>query len=114
MANVPSRVLDVIHQVALAHNVSVDDLLGPRRFQKFVNARAEAAWRVRALRWAGGWNGCPSYPQLARWFNRDHTTMILLVRRWSELVWLSTDDIGPVDEAAFVVDPNAKRESMAA
>ncbi len=112
---IPARVLDVIRSVAAEHGLSVEDLIGPRRFHKFVQARHEAMWRVRAMVWpcGWGWRRWPSYPQIGRWFNRDHTTVILGVRAWSELVLLSPDDV-PVDEAAFIVDRDPNRETMAA
>ena len=73
-ANIPPRVRNVIAWVAHDHKVSVDDIIGPRRFKKLVIPRRAAMRAVRCMIMAN----CqpPSYPQIGRWFNRDHTTVL--------------------------------------
>lgn len=91
-AHIPPRVLDVIRDVARTHNVSVDSVLSPSRLKRFVVPRQQAMWRVRAMRWPVI-RGHPSYPQIGRWFNRDHTTILHAVRKVSEEVCLAPEDV---------------------
>ena len=60
----------VIARVALEMDVRIEDLLGPRRSVKLVEARHKAMIAVALER--------PklSLPQIGRLFNRDHTTII--------------------------------------
>lgn len=60
----------VIARIALEMDVRIEDLLGPRRSVKLVEARHKAMIAVALER--------PklSLPQIGRLFNRDHTTII--------------------------------------
>lgn len=59
----------ILREVAQAHRVSLDDIIGPRRFKAYVAARREAMQRIRSEL---GF----SYPHIGRLFNRDHTSVL--------------------------------------
>lgn len=63
----------IIREVAQAHLVTVDDIVGPRRFAPFVAARREAMQRIRNEL---GF----SFPRIGRLFNRDHTAVLYACR----------------------------------
>jgi len=65
----------IIMEVAIAHGVSYDDILGRSRARHLVAARHEAIYEVRKRR--------PhlSLPQIGRIFKRDHTTILHALRR---------------------------------
>jgi len=60
----------IIAAAAAEYSVTVDDILGPRRFGRFLKARHAAMRAVKLAR--------PemSYPTMGRIFNRDHTTVM--------------------------------------
>ncbi len=58
-----------IQEVAERHRIMPDDLIGPRRDRRLFLARAEAMWIVYE-------NTKYSYPQIGRFFNRDHTSVL--------------------------------------
>jgi chromosomal replication initiator protein len=71
---IPHRVLQMIKAVAWDHGVSVAEILGNGRRARICAARRDA---MRAVRWMDFGDGRqPSYPQIGRWFGRDHTTVI--------------------------------------
>ena len=80
--NLPPRVREVLREEAERHTVSVVDLLGPCAARSVSHARWVVWYRLRALTMPGGQP--ISYPQIAAWFRRDHTTIIYGVRRLSE------------------------------
>jgi hypothetical protein len=65
----------IVKLVALRHNLSPDDLSGPRRSSHVVKARHEAIALV--------YTHCPhlSLPAIGRWFQRDHTTILHALRK---------------------------------
>jgi len=63
--------------VAKRHGLTVEDLRGPERRQAAVRARHEAMAIIRA-------QGRFSLPQIGKFFNRDHTTVIHALRRVEE------------------------------
>ena len=70
-SDVPRPSQDLIAQVAKLHGVSVQDIIGPCRQERYVLPRCEAMRVVRAAR------PHTSYPQIGRMFgNRDHTTCL--------------------------------------
>lgn len=74
------RLLDLAMEACARHGVSMEDLKSPRRNQKYVRARAWFAWQARA-------RTTKSYPQIGRFLgNRDHTTILNLVRKHQKLV----------------------------
>lgn len=70
---IPPRILNVIAAVAFEHKVAVDDVLGRSGERQVEMARKEAMRCVRRLTYAGKE---PSYPQIGRWFDRHHTTVL--------------------------------------
>ena len=70
----PASVDAIIAKVALEHGVSAAELLSDTRWQKVAHARQHAFAAVR------GMPRKPSYPQIGRWFGRDHSTVVHGVR----------------------------------
>lgn len=63
----------VLEQAAWRNHVSVDDVLSKSRLREVVKARQEAAWELRQLNL--------SYPQIGAILGRDHSTVLLAVRK---------------------------------
>jgi chromosomal replication initiation ATPase DnaA len=63
------ELLAIVKRIAAAHDVTVDELLGPSREAAPAHAR-QALWAT--LHERGHW----SYPRLGKTFGRDHTTII--------------------------------------
>jgi len=67
----------IIREVAAKHNLSIDELIGPRRWKHLVTARLEAYHRLREHGY--------SMPQIAnRMGGRDHTTVLAGLRAYRE------------------------------
>jgi chromosomal replication initiation ATPase DnaA len=66
----------IIAEVALAHRVTVEDILGSSRSAPLVKARHEAMIEVAIRRPAF------SLPQIGRCFSRDHTTILHVLRKY--------------------------------
>ena len=64
----------IIEAVSRATGVPRSDLLGLSKTQRILTARMVAMY---ALREVAGW----SYPEIARYFERDHTTAMLACQR---------------------------------
>ena len=64
--------LDVLDVAAADHCVTREEILGRSRFQSAVAARRALARSLRALEM--------SYPEIGRLIDRDHTTVMALVR----------------------------------
>lgn len=63
----------ILEDVATERDLSVSEIMSERRYRYLVRARQEAMWRmVRAGKW--------SFPQIGRFFRRDHATVIWGVR----------------------------------
>lgn len=73
----------VIHEVANIAGVKPEDITGKSRQRNFVRARQMAMLICRDYIAA-------SYPEIARAFNRDHSTVIYSVETASE--WCADDD----------------------
>ncbi len=72
----PRQTMDeIIEEVASKHGLRPADLLGPRRTKVFVLPRHEAMYRIAAER------SDLSYPRIAAYFDRDHTTVLHGVRK---------------------------------
>jgi chromosomal replication initiation ATPase DnaA len=78
------RAAGIIEAVAEASGVSVDIILGKRRYVRAARARHVAMWAVRERM---GW----SYPRIGRVFNRDQST----VRNGCRRVSAALEKIGP-------------------
>lgn len=66
----------IIAEVALAHGVTVAEILGPRRYDALVKARHQAIIEVAIRRPAF------SLPQIGRCFSRDHTTILHVLNKY--------------------------------
>ena len=75
---VPSRVVAIIRDVAAEHRIAPAVILSEDRRRVICRARWEAIARARDH------TPKPSYPQLGRWFRRDHTTIMHAIRRHGE------------------------------
>ena len=62
------RVTDLVHEASRLFNVTVSDIMGPRRYKLFVRPRSAVAYVARSFRF--------SYPRIGRGLNREHTTII--------------------------------------
>lgn len=65
------RSREIIRAVAARHKLQPHDILGPDRFGHFVEARRETMIRLREAGY--------SYPQIGKFLNRDHTTVVFHV-----------------------------------
>lgn len=65
--------------------VSVEDMLGPRKFKELVKARRIASVALRIIGY--------SYPEIASLMDRDHTSIMNLVNRASDDVWQASEEI---------------------
>lgn len=70
---------DIAAEICAKHCLSMAELVGPCRLQQFVDARHEAWWRARR-------ETRQSLPQIARFFNRDHTTVLHGLRKYEEKI----------------------------
>lgn len=79
----PGRVREIMEQVCARNGMRLPDLLGQSRMKTFAHARFEAAAQIHAQIKIG----CapPSLPQIGRWMNRDHTSILNALRRHKEL-----------------------------
>lgn len=66
------RVDEIVRRTAISYGLSVEDLLGRSRSKMIVRARKEAMKAVYELGF--------SYPEVGRFFGRDHTTVMYLVK----------------------------------
>lgn len=64
----------IVRQVAERHGVPVHHVLGVSRSPEHVKPRTEAMYLIRET-------GRFSYPQIGRFFGRDHSAVIAAVRR---------------------------------
>lgn len=71
---VRSSMRAIATDIAKQHQLSLDDLRGPRRYKSIAEARRSAMASIYAT-------GQFSYPQIGQFFNRDHTTVLYAVRR---------------------------------
>lgn len=63
----------VIREVAEAHGLSIEDLVGPSRKHAHIRARWEAMRRIKE-------EFDLSLPRIGRFFNKDHTTVLNALR----------------------------------
>lgn len=68
------RYVHVLHDVAMRHAMTIDELISPCRKPRYVKARQEAYYLLRQENY--------SYPQIAQFCgNRDHTTIMHGIRQ---------------------------------
>jgi chromosomal replication initiation ATPase DnaA len=70
--------IDLIARVAVAHGLTVADLLGPSHKRKLAYARWEAMAAIKA-------EFDDSLPMIGRLFNRDHTSVLHGLRKVAAL-----------------------------
>ena len=75
---VPSPVKAIALAAAERHGVAYSDIVGPCRKPVYARPRQEAMWLAAR-------DTAKSYPQIARVFDRDHTTVIHAIRRQNRL-----------------------------
>ncbi|EFL88307.1 helix-turn-helix domain-containing protein [Ahrensia sp. R2A130] len=68
----------LLAKVADKHELTVDDMLGPRRFVEIARARQEFYYRATDELGA-------SQPQIGRWVGRDHTSVLHGIRKHAML-----------------------------
>lgn len=68
----------IIAEVAARHELTYEQLTGTSKKNPVVNARQEAMWELRTQHGK-------SFAFIARFFNRDHTTVLHGVRRWERV-----------------------------
>ena len=73
IANLSVDPTALLERVARACHVRVSDIQGPRRRQRQLQARHLAMYVFRQIGW--------SYPEIGRFFGRDHTTVMSAVRK---------------------------------
>ena len=80
----PVTMTTIVAEVAAAHRLPVADLMGRSKLKHIVAARHEAMWRIRQVTWADGVTPRYSLPQIGRYFDRDHTSVIHACKRHLE------------------------------
>lgn len=68
-----ARAKEMLLAIAEKHGVTVQEIIGRRRFSNLIAARFEAVYEITK---ATGW----SLPRIGRLFNRDHTTILHCLR----------------------------------
>jgi chromosomal replication initiation ATPase DnaA len=68
----------IAEEHAEAAGVTLDDLRGPCRARRYFAPRQAAMAEIQAT-------GQYSYPQIGRFFNRDHTSVLTAVQRYRAL-----------------------------
>lgn len=72
--NLPARIVHIIREVAVEFDLAPGDIVGDCTRRHITRARHEAMQRARRLEYIDG--SRPSFSQIGRWFNRDHTTVM--------------------------------------
>ena len=78
----PGTMSQIVREVAQAHSVPLDVLMGRSTLKPVCAARHEAMWMIRELQRNG--KAAWSYPAIGRFFGRDHTTVMHCCRRHAE------------------------------
>lgn len=69
----PPTMREIAVGIATKHGLTLDELMGPQRAWRFSHPRQEAMAAIVATRRF-------SFPQIGRFFNRDHTTVLYAAR----------------------------------
>lgn len=79
----PARVRAIMDRVCAHYGIGINDLLHHGRTQATCRARFVVAHLIRTgVNEAGA---SPSLPQIGLWMNRDHTSILNMLRRYDEL-----------------------------
>ena len=79
MDALPSRVRKIVAEAAKEHGVRIYSIFSPSRRAPVVMARWAAMYRVKAG------NPSLSAPQVAKWFGRDHTSVLSAWARYAAI-----------------------------
>lgn len=74
---------DIATEVASRHGLLLREITGPDRHKSVCNARFEAMHLIYQERWPDG-RRVYSLPQIGKFFNRDHTTVLNALKRYRE------------------------------
>lgn len=75
--NLAAEPINIIKMTAQTTGISIEELVGPSRKPRVNEARELAIYAIRTL--------CQlSYPAIARYFNRNHSTMIISYKKMQE------------------------------
>ena len=87
---------EVLQAAANWAGVSVDAMLGPKRYRERVKARRVAAIAFRILGY--------SYPEIGLMMDRDHSSIINLVNRANDEMWdVATEIVERARQRTFVL-----------
>jgi chromosomal replication initiation ATPase DnaA len=93
----------IVAEVCELRNVFVDDVAGMSRRHKVVRARNEAIYRIKASK------PMLSSPQMGRWFNRNHVSILYALASYSDAKGLPNLTYYDIDNSR-----TRKREAAAA
>lgn len=74
---------DIAIEVAARYGLPLGELTGPARHKSVCAARFEAMHLIYQERWPNG-RRVYSLPQIGKFFNRDHTTVLNALKRYRE------------------------------
>ena len=74
----PGRVRLIVEDIARDAGLCPGALTGRARDQRTALARREAMARLRSMPWG---KGKPTVTMIAKWFNRDHSTVVYALKR---------------------------------
>ena len=85
LAEDPNRLRTLLRNTAEKHGITVADMVSKSQTRPLVMARAEFCHTAYSILDS---NGRPRYSSvlLGQWINRDHTTVLYLVRRWQSVL----------------------------
>jgi chromosomal replication initiation ATPase DnaA len=72
----PPRFMVLVRNTADAFSISPEDVLVHSRSKSRTNARHIVMWAMRKI-----WTPQPSFPEIGKMFDRDHTTIMAAVKR---------------------------------
>lgn len=82
----------ILHEVCAAHGITVAMVVGDRRFAPIVRCRREIAARLAS-------ETDMSFPRIGLILNKDHTSIIMAIRRWNESTGENIRGLGHIPEA---------------
>lgn len=74
----PERIRDLILEIADEHKVHAGEMIGESRRKPVVTARHAAMYLIKAS------NPGLSFPRIAKWFDRDHTSTIYAIAHYAQ------------------------------
>lgn len=86
----PPRFVELVGRVAVAFNVTAEELLDKSHFKSRAAARHVVMWLIRKT-----WSPQPSFPEIGMMFKRDHTSVMHGVDRINKEI-ASKSDVGQI------------------